>query len=118
MASEPERTDGELFYDSLIRSYVEASRFLRRDWLAEQVETAMAGLDCRFVLLTAEPGAGKTAFMAQLAHDHPAWPRYFVRRDQTTPLGDPGAHSFLLQIGLQLAARFPQAFRQSHRQGR
>ena len=38
--------------------------------------------DCRFVLLTAAPGAGKSTFMAQLAKDHEDWPRYFIRRDQ------------------------------------
>ena len=27
----------------------------------------------QFVLLTAEPGAGKSAFIAQLAHDYPEW---------------------------------------------
>jgi hypothetical protein len=112
MMSDPGANDAELFYDSLVRSYVHAPRFLRRDWLAERVETAMAAPDCRFVLLTAGPGAGKTSFVAQLAQDHPEWPRYFIRRDQFTPVGDPGAHSFLLQTGLQLAARFPEAFEQ------
>jgi len=72
----------------------------------------MAEPDCRFVLLTAEPGAGKTAFMAQLAGDHPAWLRYFIRRDQRTPLGDVGVRSFLLRIGYQLAALHPDLFTQ------
>ena len=69
---------------------------------------------CRFVLLTAAPGAGKSTFMAQLAKDHDDWPRYFIRRDQRTPLGDVGAHSFLLRIGFQLAARYPEAFAQEN----
>lgn len=41
---------------------------------------------CRFLLLTADPGAGKTALRAWLAHQNPAWLRYFIRRDSRTPL--------------------------------
>lgn len=50
--------------------------------------------------------------MAQLAHDHPTWLRFFIRRDQRTPLGDVGARSFLLRIGYQLASLHPELFRQ------
>jgi hypothetical protein len=101
----------DLFFGGLVRSYVEENpRFLRRDWLAAQLDENLREAGCRFVLLTAEPGAGKSVFMAQLAHDHPEWLRYFIRRDQRTPLGDVGVHSFLLRIGYQLAARFPELF--------
>jgi hypothetical protein len=64
------------------------------------------------VLLIAEPGIGKSAFLAQLAKDHPEWLRYFIRRDQRTPLGDVGARSFLMRIGYQLAALHPDLFTQ------
>ena len=104
-------TQGDLFFELLVSSYVANNpRFLRRDWLAEEVNARMAEPGCRFVLLTAEPGAGKTAFMAQLADDHPNWLRYFIRRDQRTPLEDGSARGFLERIGFQLAALFPQAF--------
>ena len=103
---------GNLFLQPIVESYVGSSRFLRRDWLANDVEQLLREPACRFVLLTSEPGAGKSTFMAQLAHDHPDWPRYFIRRDQRTALGDVGAHSFLLRIGYQLAALHPELFRQ------
>jgi len=108
-------TQNDLFNLDLIRSYVDKElnpRFVERHWLKQQVEDKLADPDCRFLLLTAEPGAGKSAFMAWLAYQHPDWCRYFIRRDQRTPLGDPGAHSFLLQVGFQLAATYPNAFNQ------
>ena len=83
---------------------------MRRDWLTVDAEEKTSDPECRFLLLTAEPGAGKSGFVAQLAHDHPHWPRYFIRRDQRTPLGDAGAKSFLLRIGYQLAALHPALF--------
>lgn len=112
MATETMPSNGDLFYESLIQSYVNAPRFVERSWLAERIEAMLAEPNCRFLLLTAEPGAGKTAFMAWLAHQHPNWCRYFIRRDQRTPLGDVGAHSFLLQVGFQLAAVHPDLFQQ------
>ncbi len=102
----------DLFFASVIASYYDRPRFVRRDWLADEVAEKFKDPECRFVFLTAEPGSGKSAFMAQLAHDHPDWPRYFIRRDQRTPLGDVGVHSFLLRIGYQLAAIFPELFTQ------
>lgn len=61
----------DLFFRSIVNSYVhENKRFLRRDWLADEVAELMKKPDCCFVLLTAESGAGKTIFMAQLAEDH------------------------------------------------
>ena len=101
----------DLFFNSLIEGYVKGNRrFLRRDWLAKELETKLAEPRHRFVLLTAEPGAGKSAFVAQLAHDHPEWLRYFIRRDQHKPLADVSDRSFLLRIGYQLAARRPELF--------
>jgi hypothetical protein len=103
--------ESELFYDGLIRGYVDSQRFIPRPWLAARVEEALKLTHCRFVLLTAEPGAGKSAFMAWFAARHPHWPRYFIRRDQTAPLEDPGQRSFLRRIGYQLAAIHPALFR-------
>ena len=100
----------DLFFRAIVDSYVKNPRFLRRDWLAGEVEERLRDPDCRFLLLIAEPGAGKSAFIAQLANDHLTWPVYFIRRDQRTPLGDVGAHSFLLQVGYQLAALYPELF--------
>ncbi len=108
-------TKDDLFNLDLIRSYVNKElnpRFVERHWLKQQVEDKLADPDCRFLLLTAEPGAGKSAFMAWLAHQHPNWCRYFIRRDQRTPLGDAGSYSFLLQVGFQLAATYPDLFKQ------
>ncbi|WNM59732.1 WD40 repeat domain-containing protein [Candidatus Nitrospira allomarina] len=84
---------------------------MRREWLATEIDDLLQEPDCRFVLLTAEPGAGKSAFLAQLAYDHPAWPVYFIRRDQHSPLSDVGTHSFLLRLGYQLAAHHPALFK-------
>ncbi|OYD91165.1 hypothetical protein CDG76_28355 [Nostoc sp. 'Peltigera membranacea cyanobiont' 210A] len=105
----------DLFNLELIRSYVDVElnpRFVERHWLKQQVEDKLADPDCRFILLTAEPGAGKSAFMAWLAHQHPNWCRYFIRRDQRTPFSDVGSHSFLLQVGFQLAAIYPELFKE------
>jgi hypothetical protein len=68
------------------------------------------GEGSKIYLLTAEPGAGKSAFVAQLASDHPDWLRYFIRRDQRSVLADVSDKSLLLRIGYQLAARHPELF--------
>jgi hypothetical protein len=110
--NEAKADSGELFFGALVRGYVEDNprRFVRREWLAAQVDEELAKAGKPFVLLTAEPGAGKSAFMAQLAHDHPDWLRYFIRRDQAEPLADVSARSLLLRIGYQLLARSPELF--------
>ena len=105
----PER---DLFYEQLIRSYVNAPYFVERPDLTRQVTTKLKEASCRFLLITGEPGTGKTAFMAWLADRNPKWARYFVRRDQISPLGPAGARSFLMTAGFQLAARYPSAFSQ------
>src|SRR5262245_8889153 len=104
------QSEDDLFFSSIIDLYIDNPRFVRRDWLVEEVGARLADPERRFALLTAEPGAGKTAFMAQLAAEHPTWLRYFIRRDQRTPLGDVGVRSFLLRIGYQLAALHPDLF--------
>jgi hypothetical protein len=100
----------DLFFRIIVDSYVANSRFVRRDWLAEEIEAQLQHPQCRFVLLTAEPGAGKSAFLCQLAKDNPTWPVYFFRRDQCSPFSDVGAHSVLLRIGYQLAVHHPELF--------
>jgi hypothetical protein len=101
----------DLFFESLVRGYVkENRRFVQRDWLAEALDAKLAEPSKRFVLLTAEPGAGKSVFMAQLAYDHPDWLRYFIRRDQRSVVADVSDKSLLLRIGFQLVARHPELF--------
>jgi hypothetical protein len=104
------RQSEALFFRPIVEGYVNNPRFLRRDWLAAEVNERLQKPDCRFVLLTAEPGAGKSTFLAQLAYDHPQRPVYFIRRDQRTPLTDGGSQSFLLRLGYQLAAAHPELF--------
>ena len=104
-------TTQDLFYEGLIRSYVDAPGFVERPWLAQRVDEALVDPSCRFLLLTAEPGAGKTTFMAWLADRNPDWPRYFIRRDSQAPLSSGDARSFLFAIGHQLAAKQPALFR-------
>jgi len=105
----PESDD--LFFGSLVRGYVDENpRFLNRDWLMEVVEARLAEPGKRFVLVTAEPGAGKSTFMAQLASARPQWLRYFIRRDQRTVLADVSSKSLLLRLGYQLAAVHPSLF--------
>lgn len=101
---------GELFFEDVVASYVKQPRFRPRQWLEKRVQDLLDEADCRFVLITAEPGAGKTAFMAQLAHNHASWLRYFIRRTSTQPLSSGDARSFLFAIGHQLAASQPELF--------
>jgi hypothetical protein len=103
-------TNSDLFYSSLTHTYVDEPRFVPRTWLADEAQGHLDDPACRFLLLTAEPGAGKTAFSAWLAHQHPDWPRYFIRRDSRTPLSGGDARSFLFAVGHQLAALRPALF--------
>jgi hypothetical protein len=103
----------ELLFKPLIDRYVDNPRFLRRGWLAAEIDRRVDDVEHPFILMTAEPGFGKSVFMAQLAHDHPEWPRYFIRNNQREPLADVSAHSLLLRIGYQLAARVPELYERS-----
>jgi archaellum biogenesis ATPase FlaH len=115
ISSDPQASLGnDLFFSALVRGDVEDNpRFLRREWLAKELDRKLREAGCRFALLTAEPGAGKSVFMAQLAHDHPEWLRYFIRRDQRSVLADVLDKSLLLRIGYQLAALRPELFSQA-----
>jgi hypothetical protein len=100
----------DLFYTDLIQSYVERGRFIPRQWLADELAAKMEQPNCRYVLLTAEPGAGKTAFAAWQAQQNPDWLRYFIRRDSLALRSSGDIGSFLLALGHQLAARRPELF--------
>jgi hypothetical protein len=103
----------DLFFQSIVESYIggpKQHRFIRRAWLAEDLEKQLQKPGCRFVLVSAEPGAGKSKFMAQLATDNPDWLRYFIRRDQRSAMADVSDKSLLLRIGFQLATLHPELF--------
>ena len=100
----------DLDFTSMISSYIDAPRFIRRQWWADEIIGQLADADCTFVVLTADEGAGKTGLMAQLASDYPHWLRYFLRRDQQQPLADSSARAVLLRIGFQLATVKPELF--------
>ena len=53
MTTQPVSPDGDLFYEALVRSYVDDNpRFVARPWLAERLKATLADPGCRFVLLT------------------------------------------------------------------
>lgn len=97
---------------ALIGRYL-AEPFIRREWLAERVEKHFEEPDCRQVLITAEPGMGKSALMAWLSSRHAVTPRYFIRLDSLSPYSSGDAVDLLLAIGHQLALQCPDAFDQS-----
>jgi hypothetical protein len=100
----------DIWFRSVVISYTERRRFIRRPWLTAELEALLADPQCRLVLLTGEPGIGKSAFIAQVAQEHETWAVYFNRRDQRIQLADGSAKSMLLRIGLQLATAFPALF--------
>jgi hypothetical protein len=78
--------------------------FVERRWLAEAVHTALEAPGCRYVLLTGESGAGKTAFLAGLAARNPDWPRYFVGRAMRSSLTGADPRAVARSIARQVAA--------------
>jgi hypothetical protein len=99
-----------VFFSDVVRRHVDGLRFVRRDWLAREVTDRVDDPACRMLLLTGEPGAGKSAFIAQLAADDPACLTYFIRRDQRSPLASSSARAVLLRLGFQFAALYPDLF--------
>ena len=100
----------DLFSLSLVSSYVDDPRFVPRAWLVDRVTEAWSRDDARFILLTGEPGSGKSALMARLARLHPEAPRHFIRRDSITPLWGGDAQTLLFKVGYQLAQLHPDLF--------
>jgi WD40 repeat protein/energy-coupling factor transporter ATP-binding protein EcfA2 len=100
----------DLFSSSLVSSYVDDRRFVPRAWLLDRVTEAWQRDDARFVLLTGEPGSGKSALMAHLARLHPEATRHFIRRDSITPLQGGDARTLLFSVGYQLAQLHPDLF--------
>ena len=72
--------------------------------MTEELRGADAAADC-------EPGFGKSGLVARLAADNPGWLQYFIRSDQRSPAAaSTDARSFLLYIGAQFAAVYPELF--------
>lgn len=99
-------------FSELINSYT--VDFVGREWLVEQVSAVLEDPGCRFVVLTGEPGVGKSAFAAHLAATHPQWLRYFIRRDSRELLRPGDGKTFFLTIGGQLATLHPEIFKPEH----
>jgi hypothetical protein len=97
-----------LFQDLIDERTTEA--FVPRPWLVADIERALSDDGTRIVLITAEPGAGKTSLLADMARTHPQWLRYFVRKDVRSPLVGSDLQSFLFSIGHQLARLRPELF--------
>ncbi|MET9679948.1 hypothetical protein [Streptomyces coeruleorubidus] len=87
-----------------------ATAFVPRPWLAGDIERCLSDATTRIVLVTGEPGAGKTSLLAGLARAHPEWQHYFIRKDSRTALAGSDLQSFLLTIGHQLASARPELF--------
>jgi tetratricopeptide (TPR) repeat protein len=102
-----------LFFTATVREYVENPRFLARPWLAELIDSRLRDSGSGAVILTAEPGYGKSAFVAQLCNERPDILPYFVRRNQTQTLAGWGERGFLAHVGFQIALKYPLAFRPS-----
>jgi hypothetical protein len=98
-------------FEDLIRDHT-GPDFVERGWLCEQIEDALTSDTCRYVLVTGEPGAGKTNLLAGLAKTRRDWLRYFVRQDSRTALVGGDVWSFLMSIGHQLAWQRPEIFQQ------
>ena len=106
-------SSGEALFDlALIDRHVRSDTFVERAWAYRAVEAALATPGNRLVLLTGDPGSGKSTIMAGLAAANPGWPRYFIRRVDEESDGEHRRSgdlaSFLIVTGLQLAALWPQ----------
>ena len=66
-------------------------------------------IDGPHVLITGEPGAGKTSLVVGLDKSRPDWLRYFVAGDSRIALPSGTFQSFLPSIGQQLARQWPRS---------
>ncbi|MFD4690145.1 hypothetical protein [Streptomyces sp. NPDC058463] len=96
-------------FEDVVRARTEAD-FVERDWLYAEIERALDSERGQYVLVTGEPGAGKTSLLAGMARARPERLRYFFRRDSRTALTGGDTQSFLLTIGHQLARVRPELF--------
>ncbi|MGV9352596.1 hypothetical protein [Streptomyces misionensis] len=96
-------------FEDVIRVRTEAD-FVEREWLYDEIEQALESDECQYVLVTGEPGAGKTSLLAGIARAHPDRLRYFFRRDSRTAVTGGDTESFLMSIGHQLARTRPELF--------
>ncbi|MDK9494214.1 hypothetical protein QEZ40_000083 [Streptomyces katrae] len=96
-------------FEGLVRRHTGEDRVERR-WLTTAVDRALAADSTRLVLVTGEPGSGKTGLLAGLADSRPDWLRYFVGAVDGDDRAAGDISSFLLSIGHQLARRRPELF--------
>ena len=96
-------------FEEFVRGRAEAD-FVERRWLHENIASALESESCRFVLVTGEPGAGKTGLISRMAVDHDKWLRYLVGQHDGVSYATGDVTSFLLSVGHQLARQYPEAF--------
>jgi WD40 repeat protein len=101
--------DAEGRFAELIRDRT-GLNFVAREWLYTAIERSCAPAHVRYVLVTGEPGAGKTSLMAGLALRNAGYLRYFVRRDSLSRPEDVSLAEFLLEIGHQFVQQRPELF--------
>jgi len=87
--------------------------FIERDWLKDRIACALATPGVSLVLITGEPGMGKTSLLEGLANEHPGWLRYFVGSEIGGAPATGDLSSFLLAVGHQLASKKPELFEPS-----
>jgi WD40 repeat protein len=97
-----------LFDDQVVAHLLAVPHRQLRPWLEQRVAGLLGEAGCRIVLITGDPGAGKSVLLAGLAAAHPGSLRYFLRWDSVQPRRASDVHSFLEAVGHQLAARFPE----------
>ena len=97
----------DLLFERVVSRHVDQASFISRSWLANRIKRHLTDPNCRFVLLTGEPGVGKSGMIAWLARRHPDALRYFIRSDSVSPLASGTARAVLTSFGHQLAARMP-----------
>ena len=102
------RSDPDLFDDAVVRTVLSAPHVVRRPWLEQELNRLLGEPDCRIVLVTGSPGAGKSVLLAGLADAHPASLRYFLRQDSIVAHRSNDVHSLLAAVGHQFAGRHPQ----------
>ncbi|PZS38843.1 MAG: hypothetical protein DLM62_11535 [Pseudonocardiales bacterium] len=78
--------------------------FIERPWLVDAVARSAAEETTRYVLVTGQPGIGKTTFLRGLVREHPDWLSVSLHHDARD------LPSFLLSVGHQFARHRPELF--------